>query len=96
MSMSDDGPRHAQPLPWEPAAAEKSRREEALATADEQFFDDLLAAHRFKTFLVSTGVEVPVEVSKGIAELLEKFAGREHEQSAKADAAIVARALDPG
>jgi hypothetical protein len=76
-----------QPGRWPEAAAvprERTRAEEALERADEQFFDDLMAAHRFKTFLVSAGVEVPSDVSQGIAELLETFAAREPESAVSA------------
>jgi hypothetical protein len=41
---------------------------------DTQFIDNLVAADRFKTFLVGRGVEVPFGVSRGISELVSAFA----------------------
>ncbi len=41
--------------------------------SDEQFLDDLSAANRFKAFLIASAVDVPGDVSKGIAELVSAF-----------------------
>jgi hypothetical protein len=40
---------------------------------DRQFVDDLVAANRFKTFLVARGAPVPKEVLKGLGDLSSDF-----------------------
>ncbi len=45
-----------------------------LDRADAAFIDDLIAANRFKTFLVGTGVLVPVDVLQGLSRLMSEFA----------------------
>jgi hypothetical protein len=56
-----------------PSMASSSEVTSASQT-DEQFIDDLVAANRFKTFLVGRGADVPPEVSKGLAQLVSQFA----------------------
>lgn len=41
--------------------------------ADNQFIDDLIAAVRLKNFLIGRGVDVPAEVSQGLARLSTRF-----------------------
>jgi hypothetical protein len=38
-----------------------------------QYVDDLQAANRFKTFLLGVGVEIPAELTLGLAGLLEQL-----------------------
>jgi hypothetical protein len=38
-----------------------------------QYFDDLEAANRFKTFLLGSGAEVPFEVLDGLARLTDQL-----------------------
>jgi hypothetical protein len=40
-------------------------------TVVQQFLDDLIAANRFKTYLLSTGADVPEKVVAGLARLIE-------------------------
>lgn len=40
---------------------------------EQQFTDDLIAANRFKTFLIGRGIEVPKEVTEGLAKLVAKY-----------------------
>lgn len=40
---------------------------------DSQFVDDLVAANRFKTFLVGRGVDVPERVLEGLGGLMTQF-----------------------
>jgi hypothetical protein len=58
-----------------PAAPNKTLIEpDSGPESDGQFIDNLVAADRFKTFLVGRGVEVPFGVSQGISELVSAFA----------------------
>lgn len=46
---------------------------EAGIETDSQFIDDLVAANRFKTFLVGRGVDVPERVLEGLGGLMTHF-----------------------
>ena len=41
--------------------------------ADDLFVDDLVAANRFKNFLIGRGVDVPADVINGLSELISAF-----------------------
>lgn len=41
--------------------------------ADDLFVDDLVAANRFKNFLIGRGVDVPADVINGLSELVTAF-----------------------
>lgn len=69
------GQAESAPEPATPAASNKTLIEPGSDFGfDEQFIGNLVAADRFKTFLVGRGVEVPFGVSRGISELVSAFA----------------------
>lgn len=45
----------------------------AQGAAKRQFLDDLVAADRFKTYLISRAVALPMDVSEGLAGLAARF-----------------------
>lgn len=64
---SDQAAMSVQPAPAAPAA-------KPLADdVEQQFTDDLVAANRFKAFLIGRGIEVPREVTEGLAKLVAKY-----------------------
>jgi hypothetical protein len=67
MTMGDPGSGDSPLPPATPLVNASNER------ADDQFLDDLSAAGRFKTFLVSRGRPVSAEVSEGIGRLLSAF-----------------------
>lgn len=76
----------------DPNPAVAVRLDESIRTAESfdasaEFRDDLIAANRFKTFLVSSGVEVSERVIAGLAKLTSEYL---YESSGLADDGIVA------
>jgi hypothetical protein len=53
----------------------------------EQYVNDLQAANRFKTYLLTAGVEVPADVIEGLAKLTENMISRGEIPARSADVA---------
>lgn len=52
---------------------EKYSSEQSNGAWEEQFLDDLVAANRFKNYLVTQGIDLPEGVLEGLAKLSARF-----------------------
>jgi hypothetical protein len=61
-------------FPLDSNASDVNPRLATEGSADQAFIDDLVAADRFKSFLVGRGVDIPKDVLEGLAALSTVFA----------------------